>query len=560
MLAKVKHLLAAPTFEDDEKTRVAKGLNAILLLILAVVTVYAITLLASPNWAHGLATAGSITALSLGMLVLTRRGHVRLAGVILSSTLWIVLTVFIYLTGGVRGISIGRYFGVILISGLLLGRYAAVVFAGLSIAAGLGMALTADMLPAPAARTPLDAWLEIAVTTVGFTALLYLAIRSLDNTLKRSRHNERELTKRNQELQVARQSLAHRTEWLRAVAQQYDDHMAKMEQGNLVVRLKLDQGGWETDDPLVTLGRRLNEMTASLQRTITQVRETANDLNEGAVEILTATTQQAAGASEQSAAISQATATVDEVKTISEQAIDRAQEVVNASQRTVDVSHTGEQAVRDTIATMGHIEERVESIAEKILALSEQTQQIGEIITTVGDIATQSNMLALNAAIEAARAGEHGKGFAVVATEVRNLAEQSRQATAQVREILLDIQDGINATVMATEEGIKVVDQGVNLVAGTAIAIEQLAGVIDESAQAAMQMVAGGQQQASGIEQIALAMQNINQATQQGLTSARQVEKAVQGLHGLARILIEIVDQYQLQESSDAQQEHIHTD
>jgi methyl-accepting chemotaxis protein len=155
-------------------------------------------------------------------------------------------------------------------------------------------------------------------------------------------------------------------------------------------------------------------------------------------------------------------------------------------------------------------------------------------------------MLALNASVEAARAGEHGKGFAVVAAEVRNLAEQSRQATAQVREILLDIQGGINATVMATEEGIKVVDEGVQLAARARKAIEGLSRVIDESAQSAMQMVAGGQQQASGVEQIALAMQNINQATQQSLDSARQVEKAVQGLHGLASILIEIVEQYQM--------------
>jgi methyl-accepting chemotaxis protein len=546
MLVKIRHFLAGPIFEEDaDKTRTAKLLNAILLLILVVALVYAITLLTSPNWAAGLATAGLIITLSLGMLVLTRRGHVRLASVVLSSMLWIVLTAFIYLTGGIRGISISSYFGAILIAGLLLGEHGTIVFSGLSIAAGLGMALAADMLPAPVPPTPLDAWLEMAVTTVGVTALLYLAIHSLNNALKRSRQKERELTKRNQELQAARQSLEQRNEWLRAVAQQYDDHMAEMEQGNLAVRLKLDQGGWKTDDPLITLGRRLNEMTASLDHMITQVRETANDLSEGAAEILAATTQQAAGASEQSAAISQTTVTVDEVKTISEQAIDRAQEVVDASQRTVDVSHTGQQAVRDTIATMGHIEERVESIAENILALSEQTQQIGEIIATVGDIATQSNMLALNASVEAARAGEHGKGFAVVAAEVRNLAEQSRQATTQVREILLDIQNGINATVMATEEGIKVVDRGVQLAAGTATAIEQLAGVIDESAQAAMQMVAGGQQQASGVEQIALAMQNINQATQQSLTSARQVEKAVQGLHGLARILIEIVEQYQ---------------
>ncbi len=288
------------------------------------------------------------------------------------------------------------------------------------------------------------------------------------------------------------------------------------------------------------------EQREYLERLIIQIREAASDLSSAAAEILAATTQQVSGASEQSAAISQTTITVDEVKTISEQSIARAQEVVGTSRRTVEVSVAGQQTVQDTIESMAHIKGRVESIAENILALSEQTQQIGEIIATVNDLAAQSNILALNASVEAARAGEHGKGFAVVAVEVRNLAEQSKQATAQVKAILLDIQRGINATVMATEEGIKAVDQGVQLTARTREAIEQLSGVIEESAQTAMQVMAGGRQQASGVEQIALAMQNINQATVQSLASTRQAEKAAQDLNELARHLAETVEQYRL--------------
>jgi methyl-accepting chemotaxis protein len=194
---------------------------------------------------------------------------------------------------------------------------------------------------------------------------------------------------------------------------------------------------------------------------------------------------------------------------------------------------------------MAHIKDRVESIAENILALSEQTQQIGEIIATVSDISVQSNMLALNASVEAARAGEHGKGFAIVAAEVRNLAQQSRHATTQIKAILADIQNGINMTVMATEEGTEVVDSGVELVAKTQTVIDRLTTVIDESAQAAMQLVAGGQQQASGVEQIALAMQSINQATQQGQSSARQVESTAHDLNELSLRLTETVKQYQ---------------
>jgi methyl-accepting chemotaxis protein len=107
--------------------------------------------------------------------------------------------------------------------------------------------------------------------------------------------------------------------------------------------------------------------------------------------------------------------------------------LAGASQRTVEVSHAGQQAVRETIASISRLKGRVEGIAENILALSEQTQQIGEIIATINDIAAQSNILALNASVEAARAGEYGKGFAVVAVEVRNLAEQSKQATVNDR-------------------------------------------------------------------------------------------------------------------------------
>jgi methyl-accepting chemotaxis protein len=332
-----------------------------------------------------------------------------------------------------------------------------------------------------------------------------------------------------QEEQFRRAQLANLEVERRVIAEQ--EQRERLRQANQEIEQRAD-------------GER--EQRERLYHVLAQVREAAGDLSSAAAEILTATTQQASGANEQSAAISQTTTSVDEVKAIAEQSVARAQEVAKASQRTVEVSRTGRQAVEETISSMAQIKARVEGIAENILALSEQTQQIGEIITTVNNIAAQSNILALNASVEAARAGEYGKGFAVVAVEVRNLAEQSKQATAQVRTILSDIQKATNATVMATEEGTKRVDVGTQLAEKAGGAIEQLAAVVVESAQAAAQLVAGGRQQASGVEQVAMAMQNINQATVQSLASTRQTEKAARDLNELAGSLTGIVKQYQL--------------
>jgi methyl-accepting chemotaxis protein len=287
-------------------------------------------------------------------------------------------------------------------------------------------------------------------------------------------------------------------------------------------------------------------MTIENTRLLVATQQAVQALGTQTSEMLATTTQQASGATEQSAAISQATTTVDEIRTIAEQLVSRSQAVADTAQRSVDVSRAGQEMVRETIDGMAQIKARVDIIEENILALAERTQQIGEIIDTVNSIATQSNMLALNASVEAARAGEQGKGFAVVAEEVRDLAQRSTQATAQVKAILSDIQKATASTAMATEEGKKGVDAGVNLVAQMGEAIEQLSQAIDESAQSAMQMVAGGQQQTSGMEQIAVAMHNINQVTVQSMSSTRQAEKSAQELNEVAQALTDIVKQYRV--------------
>jgi methyl-accepting chemotaxis protein len=145
----------------------------------------------------------------------------------------------------------------------------------------------------------------------------------------------------------------------------------------------------------------------------------------------------------------------------------------------MQVSQDGRRAVDEVVEGMRRIHQQMDQVGENITHLAEQVQTIGEIIATVNDLAEQSNLLAVNASIEAAKAGEQGKGFSVVAQEVKSLAEQSKQATVQVRGILGEIQRATSSTVLAAEQGSRAVSEGVKQSGQAGEAIRLLSQNID---------------------------------------------------------------------------------
>jgi methyl-accepting chemotaxis protein len=297
-------------------------------------------------------------------------------------------------------------------------------------------------------------------------------------------------------------------------------------------------------DALRSVGSAVSSTVERLEerdRFASSLNEFASELTDVSSGLRSTSAEQAASAQELASAVGEVTATLSELRETSSEALRNAEQVISKAEGAFQTSASGRESVAHAIASMRTIREQVGEIAERILQLNDQTSQIGNIIATVNEISAQSKLLALNAAIEAARAGEHGKGFGVVASEIRSLAEQSKEATSQVREILGEIQAGTNAAVVAAEEGTKKSESGMALADASGEKIQDLARSMEESSSSARLIANSARQQSAGIEQVAQALVSINNATTSTAAGLKQTEIATAQLVTLAERMATIV-------------------
>ncbi|MEQ8664912.1 MAG: methyl-accepting chemotaxis protein [Rhodospirillales bacterium] len=330
----------------------------------------------------------------------------------------------------------------------------------------------------------------------------------------------------------------------RSIMRPLYDFMAFVErvgEGDLTART-YNVGG----DELGQLGVHLNEMADNLAASAQQTRAGTEQLNSATAELRASSQQQSSSTAEQNAAIQQITSTLEEIAQSGAQMTERAKSVAEAAKSTSSASKAGMDAAGETARTMQSIKEQAEAVAENIVSLTEKTQSVGDIIASVNDIAERSDLLALNAAIEASAAGEYGKSFSVVAEEMKVLAGQAKDATVQVRGILNDIQQGINTSVMQTEEAVKRSETGQRQAEEMEATIKTLADNIEQSVSTFEQIVAANNQQQIGIEQVADSIQNIREASEQMTAGNSDLEQSAASLAGLAQELQTSVERYRL--------------
>lgn len=243
-----------------------------------------------------------------------------------------------------------------------------------------------------------------------------------------------------------------------------------------------------------TLGFALEKMTTNLKTIIDQVKDAATLVNQGAIEIASASTALSSGASTQLASIEEVSNSIIQIASDTRNNADQASKAENLAQKTC------------AVANNGHVQ--MEAMLNAMQDIQGSSTEIEKIIKIIDDIAFQTHLLALNAAVEAARAGRFGKGFGVVAEEVKNLAARSSKAVQ-------DTSSRIKHSLEKVSTGTQVASQTMDVLSQIVMGVMEVSEVISNIA-------VSSKSQAAAINSITAGLSQINSVTQQNTSYAEE--------------------------------------
>jgi methyl-accepting chemotaxis protein len=252
------------------------------------------------------------------------------------------------------------------------------------------------------------------------------------------------------------------------------------------------------------------------------------------------------GASQQALEIEQALQQIEQMTDVVYKVAVNAKQAETAMQQAIRTVEEGDIAMNRTVDGIQAIHTTVTEMAEKVKHLGEASQRISAVVELINRFANQTNLLALNASIEASKAGESSKGFAVIAAEVRALAQQSAEATKEIRELVTSIQAETNEVVAAMESSkdmvvaeTQLVDetrQSLNKITATSAQIDKL---IATTAQATVV-------QSQVAETVTKMMQDVAAIANKTSTEAEQVSSAFDQLRQVAQELQAGADRFKV--------------
>ena len=250
-----------------------------------------------------------------------------------------------------------------------------------------------------------------------------------------------------------------------------------------------------------------------LRSALTNARSGIDGINTAAQEISHGNADLSSRTESQASSLEETSSTMEELTSTVKQNADNARQANQLVLSASSVAAKGGDLVSQVVETMGSIKD--------------SSRKIVDIISVIDGIAFQTNILALNAAVEAARAGEQGRGFAVVATEVRNLAQRSASAAKEIKHLIGDSVEKVDA-------GGKLVDQAGQTMTLIVTSVKQVADIMSE-------ITAASQEQSEGIEQVNQAISQMDEMTQQNAALVEQASAAAESMQDHAAKVAQIM-------------------
>jgi len=283
----------------------------------------------------------------------------------------------------------------------------------------------------------------------------------------------------------------------------------------------------DSRDETGQLMHALKNMNDKLVSIVGQVRVGTESISTASSEIAAGNLDLSSRTEEQASSLEETASSMEDLTSTVKRNADNAR---SANQLAIDASQIaskGGAVVSEVVSTMGSI--------------NDSSRKIVDIISVIDAIAFQTNILALNAAVEAARAGEQGRGFAVVASEVRNLAQRSSAAAKEIKGLIDD-------SVQKVEAGSQLVDK-----AGRTM--DEIVQSISHVTQIMNQITDASDEQRAGIEQVNQAIGQMDQVTQQNAALVEQAAAAAESMQEQAAKLADVVGVFKL----DATQHYVST-